>query len=162
MNDFALLLLRTVTAGFMLSHGVPKMMHSEDHAKSFEGMGFVPGATYAMLGGTVETAAAALMGLGVLGAAGPMMLFSDMIVAIAAVSAREKTFNFSDHEIETIYAVIAVFFALGGFGRWSVDAAISRPLFNAPIWRILSIPGGISGAVFMLARRRTARTGSEA
>ncbi len=155
MNDVGLLILRLVTASYIATHGIPKLKNGESHAKAFEGMGFHPGAFFATLAGGVETSAAVLMAVGALGPVGPMMLFSDMIVAVAAVSGKEKKFNPADHEIEALYGAIAAFLALSGPGRFSVDGLGIGDLFNQPVLRALSLPAGIAGACMMLAMRST-------
>jgi uncharacterized membrane protein YphA (DoxX/SURF4 family) len=47
MSDAGLLVVRTIVGFFMASHGLPKMPDDDhEYAKSFEGLGFHPGALF--------------------------------------------------------------------------------------------------------------------
>jgi putative oxidoreductase len=155
MSDVGLLLVRTTVAYyFMVSHGLPKMRDDDgQHAKTFEGLGFHPGALFVSRVAIAETSAAVLIGLGLFGPLGPMLLLSDMMVAIGAVSARERTFEASKHEIEIVYAAIAVLLTLSGPGRFSADRLLGMTFFDKPWLRCISLGAAAAGAAFMLNQR---------
>jgi len=154
MSDVGLLFVRTTVGYFIASHGLPKMRdHDCQYAKSFEGLGFHPGARFVSRAAKAETSSAVLIGLGLFGPLGPMLLFSDMIVAIGAVSAREKTFEPSKHEIEILYAAIAVLLTLSGPGRFSADRALGMTFLDKPWLRCVSLGTAAAGAVFILNQR---------
>jgi putative oxidoreductase len=154
MRNVGLLYLRTVVGLFIGSHGLPKF-RDDDHqfAQSFESLGFRPGTFFVAQAAAVETSAAFLIGLGLLGPLGPMLLLSDMLVAMFAVAGRDKRFDYKKHELEILYASIAFSLALGGPGKFSIDRAIGVNALNRPWLRRASIGAAIAGAVFMLALR---------
>jgi putative oxidoreductase len=155
MSDVGLLLVRTIVGYYMSSHGLPKM-RDDDHqyAKSFEGLGFYPGALFVSRAAGVETSSAVLICLGMLGPLGPMLLLSDMLVAMLAVAAREKTFESKKHEIEALYAGVAVLLALSGPGRFSVDCMFRIKFLDKSWLRYASLGAAAAGAAFMLSQRR--------
>jgi uncharacterized membrane protein YphA (DoxX/SURF4 family) len=89
MSDIGLLLVRTTVGYFMASHGLPKIRDRDcQYAKSFEGLGFHPGARFVSRAAKAETSSAVLISLGLFGPLGPMLLLSDMIAAIANMRSR--------------------------------------------------------------------------
>jgi hypothetical protein len=82
-----------------------------------------------------------------------MLLLSDMIVAIGAVSAREKTFEISKHEIEILYAAVAVLLTLSGPGRLSADRVFGTTFFDKPWLRCVSLGAATASAAFILNQR---------
>lgn len=138
----------------MLTHGLPKLDDSDhEYAKSFEGLGFRPGATFVLRAGAAETSAAVLIGLGACGPAGPTLLLSDMIVAMLAVAAKEEKFDPSKHELEALYGSIAALLLLSGPGSLSMDRLVGVHRLNEPWLRFLSLASAVAGAAFMLSRR---------
>jgi uncharacterized membrane protein YphA (DoxX/SURF4 family) len=153
-TDAGLLLARIVVGSFMMKHGSPKLRDTDgEYAKSFESLGFRPGATFVRQAAIVETLSGALIITGALGPVGPMLLLSDMIVAGTSVAARQHTPSLFKHELESVYATIAVLFALAGYGSASVDRAIGLDSLDKSWLRVLSIAAGFTGAVAMLAQR---------
>jgi putative oxidoreductase len=155
MSDVGLLFVRTTVAYyFIASHGLPKMRDGDgQRAKMFESLGFHPGARFVSQAAKAETSAGVFIGLGLFGPLGPMLLLSDMIVAIAAVSAREKPFDASKHEIEIVYATIAVLLTLSGPGCFSADRVFGLTFFEKPWLRCVSLGAAAVGAAFMLNQR---------
>lgn len=154
MNDFGLFGLRVVAGGYMVTHGLPKLRDADgEYAKSFESLGFHPGSTFVTQAGLVETLSGALIALGALGPVGPMMLLADMIVATVATTARAKHFDPSKHEVEALYAAIAVLLALSGPGKISLEGALDIRPFDAAWLRYLSVGAALAGAAFMLSQR---------
>jgi putative oxidoreductase len=152
MNAIGLLVLRVVAGGFIVRWGFPKLRDIDGtFAKEFEGLGFHPGEAFATRAGTVETASGMLIILGMLGPTGPMLLLSDMIVAAAAVTARDKQFKPDDHEDELLYASIALLLALNGPGDLSLDRALGVTFFDRRWLRYLSVGAAVAGAAFMFA-----------
>lgn len=152
MNALGLLVLRLVAGGFIVRWGFPKL-HDDDgkFAKEFEGLGFHPGKVFAQRAGTVETLSGSLIILGALGPTGPMLLLADMIVAAAAVTAKEKQFKPDQHEDEMLYASIALLLALSGPGELSLDRALGITFFERTWVRYLSVGAAFAGAAFMFA-----------
>ena len=154
MNDFALFIARVVAGGYVMKYGLPKLRDVDGaFAKEFEGLGFHPASTYVTRAGLVEVIAGALVIFGALGPVGPMMLISDMVVAAVATTARAKHFDFDQHEEEALFAAIALFLALGGPGAISLESALDIRLFDRAWIRLLSVPGALAGAAYMLSQR---------
>jgi len=158
MNDFGVPLVRLVVGGFMLSHSLPKLDDSDhEYAKSFERLGFRPGATFVMRAAAAETSAAVLIGLGAFGPIGPTLLLSDMIVAMLSVAAQEEKFDPSKHELEALYGSIAAMVALSGPGRFAMDRALGIDGLNKTWLRLLSLASAAAGAAFMLSQREPSK-----
>ncbi|HTV92619.1 MAG TPA: DoxX family protein [Verrucomicrobiae bacterium] len=154
MNSLGLFILRTVAAGFVLKYGFPKLRDVDGtFAKEFESLGFRPPEVFAKRAGAVETTSGVLMALGLLGPTGPMLLLADMIVAAAAVTARDKRFDLEQHENEMLYASIAVQLILSGPGSVSLDRVLGIKILDRPWVRCLSLGAAIGGAAFMFAGR---------
>ena len=154
LNDIGLLVLRVVSGGYMISHGLPKLRDADgEYAKSFESLGFHPGHLFVQRAAVAEMAAGALIALGAFGPLGPMLLLADMIVAATSVTLREKRFKANQHEVEALYAVVAVLIALSGPGKFSADRALGITRFD-PVWlRYLSLAAALGGAAVMLGGR---------
>lgn len=143
-----------MTGGYILKYGLPKLRDADgSFAKEFESLGFRPAKTYVMRGGIVEGLSGALIVLGALGPAGPMMLLSDMLVAAIATTIRAKHFDFDQHEEEALFAAIALLLALGGPGKISADSALNVRVFDRAWLRSLSVPAALAGAALMLSQR---------
>jgi putative oxidoreductase len=154
MSDAGLLVVRTIVGFFMASHGLPKMPDDDhEYAKSFEGLGFHPGALFVAQAAVVETSSAVFIGLGVFGPVGPMLLFSDMVVAMLAVTFRDKTFEPSKHEVEALYAGAALLLMLSGPGRFSVDRMLGVTFLDKLWVRYIALGAAAAGAAFMLNLR---------
>jgi putative oxidoreductase len=154
VNDFGLFILRLVAGGYIVKYGLPKLRDVDGaFAKEFESLGFHPAGTYVTQAGLVEVISGALIALGALGPIGPMMLLSDMVVAAVATTARAKHFDFDQHEEEALFAAIALLLALGGPGAISADSTLRIRMFDRAWLRILSVPGALAGAAFMLLQR---------
>jgi uncharacterized membrane protein YphA (DoxX/SURF4 family) len=154
MNAIGLFILRVVTGGYVMKYGLPKLRDVDGaFAKEFEGFGFRPAETYVKRAGLVEIVSSALIVLGALGPAGPMMLLSDMVVAATATTARAKRFDLDQHEEEALFAAIALLLALGGPGAISADSALNIRVFDHAWLRYLSVLAALAGAAYMLAQR---------
>lgn len=154
MNDLGLFILRVVAGSYIMKYGVSKLRDVDGaYAKEFEGLGFHPVETFVTRAGLVESISGALIVLGALGPAGPMMLLSDMLVAASATTARAKRFDINEHEDEALYASTALLLALSGPGSISLDSALGIRTFDRPWLRYLSIAGALGGAAFMLSQR---------
>jgi putative oxidoreductase len=154
MDAIGLFVLRIVAGGYIVVYGLPKLRRDNaSYVKEFEGLGFHPGEVFVKRSGIVETASGALIALGALGPAGPMLLLADMLVAGVAETAREKKFDVNEREEEMLFASIAVLLALSGPGQLSLDRALGIKVFDRPWLRYLSLGAAFAGAAFMLSAR---------
>jgi uncharacterized membrane protein YphA (DoxX/SURF4 family) len=154
VNDLGLFILRVVAGGYIMKYGLPKLRDVDGaFAKEFESLGFRPARTYVTRAGLVEVISGALIALGGLGPAGPMMLLADMVVAAVATTARAKRFDLDQHEEEALFAAIALLLALGGPGAIAADSVLDVRAFDHAWLRYLSVLGALAGAAYMLSQR---------
>jgi putative oxidoreductase len=163
--DLGLFVIRVVLGLVFAAHGAQKLFgwfggYGRAGTGGFlETLGFRPGKLYATAAGLSEFFGGLLFALGFLGAVGPALMLSVMIVAIVTVH-RKNGFFVATNGIEhpLIFAGVAVGIALTGPGRYSIDYALGdyRLLTPTVTWMILAI--GIIGALGNLATRRPAAT----
>jgi putative oxidoreductase len=161
--DLGLFLIRVVLGLIFAAHGAQKLFgwfggYGLTGTGGFlEQLGFRPGKRYATAAALSEFTGGLLFALGFLGAVGPALIVSVMIVAIVTVH-RKNPFFVATNGIEhpLIFATVAVGIALTGPGRYSLDYAVGdyRLLTPTVTWVILAI--GIIGAFANLATRRPA------
>jgi len=163
--DLGLFLIRVVLGLIFAAHGAQKLFgwfggYGLTGTGGFlEQLGFRPGKRYATAAALSEFTGGLLFALGFLGAVGPALMVSVMIVAIVTVH-RKNPFFVATNGIEhpLLFATAAVGIALTGPGRYSLDYAFGdyRLLTPTVTWIILAI--GIIGAFANLAMRRPAAT----
>jgi len=163
--DLGLFLIRVVLGLIFAAHGSQKLFgwfggYGLAGTGGFmESLGFRPGKTFAAEAALGEFVGGLLFALGFLGAVGPALMLSGMIVAIITVHRKNPFFvttNGMEHPL--MFATVAVGIALTGPGRYSLDAALGdyRLLTPRATWIILAI--GVGGAFANLAMRRPAPT----
>jgi putative oxidoreductase len=163
--DLGLLLIRVVLGLIFGAHGAQKLFgwfggYGLAGTGGFmESLGFRPGKTFAAEAAFGEFVGGVLFALGFLGAVGPALMLSVMIVAIITVHRKNPFFvttNGMEHPL--MFATVAVGIALTGPGRYSLDAALGdyRLLTPQATWITLAI--GVVGAFANLAMRRPAPT----
>ena len=161
--DLGLFVIRIVFGLIFAAHGAQKLFgwfggYGLAGTGGFlEQLGFRPGKMYATAAALSEFIGGLLFALGFLGAVGPALMVSVMIVAIVTVH-RKNPFFVATNGIEhpLMYIAVAIGIALTGPGRYSLDYALGdyRLLTPALTWAILAI--GIIGAFANLATRRPA------
>jgi len=161
--DLGLFLIRVVVGLTFAAHGAQKLFgwfggYGIAGTGGFlESLGFRPGKMFATASGLAEFVGGLLLALGFLGAVGPALLVSVMLVAFVTVH-RKNGFFVTTNGIEhpLIMATAAAGIALTGPGRFSLDAALGnyRLLTPAATWGILAI--GLVGGIANLALRRPA------
>jgi putative oxidoreductase len=158
---YGLLLLRVVAGGTIFAHGAQKLFGwfggfgIAGTGGWMESMGFRPGKTFATAAGLGEFVGGLLFTLGFLGAVGPALMLSVMLVASITVHRKNGLFTTNNGiELPLLYATGAVGVSLIGPGRYSVDAAIGdyRLLTPGVTWVILAL--GLIGGFANLAMRR--------
>ncbi|MFL5470067.1 MAG: DoxX family protein [Gemmatimonadaceae bacterium] len=159
--DLGLVIVRLVFGLAFAAHGAQKLFgwfggYGLAGTGGFmESLGFRAGKTFATAAALAEFTGGLLFALGFLGATGPALMLSVMVVAIATVH-RKNGFFVTNNGIEhpLMFAVVAVGFALIGPGRYSVDAALGTTLFERPsiTWIVLLV--GFLGGLANLALRK--------
>jgi putative oxidoreductase len=156
--DQALLLLRLVFGLIMAAHGAQKLLGwfgGDGLAGTggfFEGLGFHPGKLFALAAGLSELGGGLLIALGLLGPIGPALVLAVMIVAAATVHLRNGFFASTNGiELTLLYATAAVAIALGGPGRFSIDALLGLHWSTIIVWGALFV--GLAGGLANVALR---------
>lgn len=126
--DFALLLLRLASGGFMLSHGIGKFfkLFGDEPIQFADPLGV--GVT-ASLGFTVfaEVFCALFLMIGLATRLSAIPLIITMLVAAFIVHAND---GFGKQELPLLYAVVYIVIALAGSGKWSLDNMIYNKIFK--------------------------------
>jgi putative oxidoreductase len=157
-----LLVVRLVIGLLMAAHGAQKLFgwfggHGlAGTGMYFESIGFRPGRLFAQLAATTEFVSGLLIALGFLGAVGPALVLSVMIVAGVSVHWKNGLFASSNGiEVPLFYATVAMGLALIGYGKYSLDAVLGLESLYTPAWSITALAVGILGGIGnLLARRR--------
>jgi putative oxidoreductase len=153
-----------VIGPLMAAHGAQKLLgwfggHGLNATGEFMAqLGFTPGRRFAAAASVTEVVSGILITLGFLGAAGPALMLSVMIVAAVTVHWKNGVFAMSNGiEVPLLYASAAVGLGLAGFGQYSVDAAAGLAETLPPAWLLLT--GGAVGGIANLAIRRSSGQG---
>ena len=155
------LLAERLVFGFLFAaHGTQKLFGwfrgaGLDYTGAFfEQLGFRPGRAFAAAAGGTELTAGLLIALGFLGAVGPALLLSVMVVAVFTVHAGKGLLATSNgSELPLLYVVVAVGLAHAGFGRYSLDATLGIANWSSWLsWTILGA-GTLAGFTNVLAQR---------
>lgn len=155
-----LLIGRLVVGLGLAAHGAQKLFgwfggHGlGGTAGYFESIGYRPGRPYATLAGLGEFTGGLLVALGALGAVGPALMLTVMIVAV--MQKRENGFFATGDGIELplLYGTAGVALAFIGPGAWSLDAGLGIHGLSTPTVAAIALAIGVLGAVGTLAMRR--------
>jgi putative oxidoreductase len=159
--DFGLLLIRVIFGLVFAAHGAQKLFGwfggygLAGTGGWMESMGFRPGKTFATAAGLGEFAGGVLFTLGFLGAVGPALMLSVMLVASITVHRKNGLFTTNNGiELPLLYATAAVGVALIGPGRYSLDQALGDYRLLTPGVTWISLALGLIGGFVNLAMRR--------
>jgi putative oxidoreductase len=159
--NFGLLLIRLVFGLAFAAHGAQKLFgwfggYGIAGTGGFlESLGFRPGKMFATVSGLGEFIGGLLFALGFLGAVGPALMLSVMLVASITVHIKNGFFATGNGiELPLLYAVGAIGVALTGPGAYSLDAALGNYRLSTPkvTWIFLAL--GLIGGIANLALRR--------
>jgi putative oxidoreductase len=163
--DLGLLLIRVIFGLVFAAHGAQKLFGwfggfgIAGTGGWMESMGFRPGKTFATAAGFGEFVGGLLFALGFLGAVGPALMLSVMLVASVTVHRKNGLFATNNGiELPLLYATGAIGVALIGPGRYSLDAMLGDNWVLNPkvTWTILAL--GLLGGIGNLALRRPSPT----
>lgn len=159
--DLGLLLIRVVFGLVFAAHGAQKLFGwfggygIGGTGGWLESLGFRPGRAFATLAGSGEFVGGLLLALGFLGAVGPALMLSVMLVASITVHRKNGLFAANNGiELPLLFATAAIGIALIGPGRYSLDQAIGdyRLLTPTVTWIVLGI--GFLGGIASVAMRQ--------
>ncbi len=160
LNDVGSLVARLALGGSIAAHGAQKAWGAfggpgpQGAAMFMESLGFMPGARYAGAASGSELIAGLLIAAGAGGPLGPALLLSTMVVAQTAVHAKNGYFaQGGGIELGVMYSTAALALATGGYGRFSVDHALSWTKLREPGLTALILAGGVAGGLAVLAQR---------
>lgn len=157
----ALLILRLVLGTAIAAHGAQKLFGwfggygLKGTGGFFEGLGFRPGALFALAAGLAEFGGGLLLVLGFLGPIGPTLMLSVMLVAILTVHKGHGFFATGNGiELPVLYITGALAVAFAGPGSYSLDHLLGLETFftNRLTWIALVV--GALGAFANLAARQ--------
>jgi putative oxidoreductase len=156
-----LLIGRLIVGLGMASHGAQKVFGwfggygPKGTGGYFESVGFRPGVVFALAAGLGEMSGGILTALGFLGALGPALIVTVLLVAIFTVHIKNGFFATNNGwELPSVYIAGALSFAFGGFGAYSIDNAIGFTLFSGGRVAWIFIAAAVVLALANLLARR--------
>jgi putative oxidoreductase len=155
-SDFGLLLIRVGVGAVCVAHGAQKLFGSfggygiKGTGGWFESVGFVPGERNAIASGLSEAGGGALLALGL--ASGPAGAAIAGNMAVAS-STHTGFFNTSGgYELPATFGLVGAAVALGGPGRFSLDALTGDAL-NKPWMRGFALVSAAAAAAYLVSER---------
>lgn len=159
--DTALLASRLTVGGSWAAHGAQKYFGAFDGpgldgtTKMMHSLGFEPPDQFAKVVALTELTGGTLVALGALGAVGPAMMLSVMLVASETVHKKNGYFaSDGGYELNVLYSVVALLLANLGFGNISVDRITGLSKMHKPWVGWLMFAGGVAGAMSILSLRQ--------
>jgi putative oxidoreductase len=159
--ETALLIVRLVFGTAMAAHGAQKLFGwfggygLKGTGGFLETLGFRPGYTFALAAGLSEFGGGVLTTLGLLGAIGPALIISVMIVAIVTVHKDHGFFATTNGiELPLLYISGALAIAFAGPGAHSLDALLGLGPVEQPVVTWIAIGAAVVGAFGNLSLRR--------
>jgi putative oxidoreductase len=157
--SLGLLIARLIIGPLMAAHGAQKLFGwfggygLTATGEFMTQLGFAPGRRFAAAASITEVVSGLLITFGFLGAVGPALMLSVMIVAAATVHWKNGVFAMQNGiELPLLYASAAVGFGLTGFGSYSLDAVTGVAAHLPAAWLILL--AGAAGGFANLALRQ--------
>lgn len=125
LHDYAETLMRVICGVIFAVHGYPKIMNPYGASEMVEGLGFYPGAFWSPALSITEFVAGVLIALGLF--TRPAAVAASIILAVT-VYAHWVAFGqgYSGSEKSILWLGMAIFFAVRGSNRHSVDALLGR------------------------------------
>ncbi|MGA1805299.1 DoxX family protein [Rhizobium sp. HT1-10] len=118
-------LLRVICGLLLVTHGLPKMMNPFGTIDMVESLGFYPGTLWSPLLAATEFFGGLFLGLGLL--TRPAALATTIVLLVTVwFNGVVQGGGYSGSETSILWAAIALFFAIRGGNRHSVDALIGR------------------------------------
>lgn len=131
MTNVAMLILRVGVGGLLAGHGAQKLFGwfggggLEGTAPAMESMGLQPGRLWAPVAGLSEFGGGVLTALGLLHPLGPIAIMAAMTMATLKAHWGKPIWSTEGGaELPVAYMTAALAIALGGPGRYSLDAAL--------------------------------------
>lgn len=160
MTSLALLIVRLIVGLGMASHGSQKLFKwfggSGPHgmAQYFAKLRFPVPLAFAILAGTGELVGGVLLAAGWLGAIGPALIISVMIVATFSEHLPHGFYNYNGgYELPAMYAMAALAVAFSGSGVYALDSLAPISILAGPLAAWIAIAAGVVLAFITLECR---------
>jgi putative oxidoreductase len=154
--EFGLLLLRVVVGALFIGHGTQKLFGwfngpgPEGTADMFRSLGYRRPRQMAIVAGSAEAGAGALLVLGLLTPLAAAAIIGVMLNAIVTVHRSNGLWNTAGgYEYNLVLIAVAATLAFAGPGMWAVD-----PGMAGPAWGVIALLLGAITATAVLATRR--------
>ena len=146
-----LTVLRATLGAVFFAHGTQKLFGwfggrgLEGMGRAWDSMGLRPGKRNALIAGSAETGAAALLASGFLTPVGTAAVTGVMSQAVRTVHL-ENGFFVTEGGYEFNLALVAAAFALAdvGPGPWSLDEKLGLRM-SGPLWAVAALGAGLAG-----------------
>lgn len=163
--DEAMLVLRIVVGTVMFFHGSEKLFGwwggdgVSGATDFFARQGYRPPALMAVVAGVSETAAGALLIIGLVTPSACLLLVSTLVnvLALHVRNGLSRRANGYEYELVLLAGTVAVL--LGGAGHWSLDALLDVPRLSLAQAVAVLAAGVIGGLVVVASRRSPAPLG---
>jgi putative oxidoreductase len=159
--DIGLLVARLILGLTLASHGAQKLFGwfggygVKGTGGYFEGLGFRPGALFAVAAGLGELGGGLLTAAGLFGPVGPALIIVVMLVAMVAVHRPNGFFSSKNGiELTLMNTAGALAIAFAGPGAFSLDRALRISGLSQPSTTWLVIAAAVVVAIGSLAVRR--------
>lgn len=162
--DTAFLIVRLIIGLGLAAHGAQKLFgwfggYGIAGTGAFlEGLGYRPGALFAVAAGLGETAGGLLTFLGLGGALGPALMVLVMLVAIGSVHVTKGFFTANGGwELPSLYIAGALAVAFAGSGAYALDRLFGIAFLSSTpqVWYALA--AAVLAALLNLLARRPAK-----
>ncbi|NAZ78111.1 DoxX family membrane protein [Kineococcus sp. T13] len=156
-NDLGLLALRLGIGGTLVAHGAQKLFGGgiETYTGAMHAMGFRPGKRNAVLAGASEVGGGALLALGLATPVGGAVAAAAMAAAVTVHKPNGFFTTSGGFEYPAVLGLTSVALAVGGPGRYSLDAATGHAL-NKPWVTVLALAAAGVGATLTIRQRQAA------
>jgi putative oxidoreductase len=161
--SIAFLIVRLILGLGFVVHGTQKLFGwfggsgMAGTGGAFEGLGFRPGAAFALMAGLGETIGGLLTVLGLGGALGPVLIIIVMLVAIGSVHWRKGYFATNGGwELNAANIAVSLAIAFGGNGAYSLDNALNLQFLTDPVQIAYALVAAVIVAGLNLLARRPA------
>ncbi len=167
--DTALLIARLILGVALSAHAAQKLFGwfggygLRGTGGFFEGLGFRPGALFALTAGLGELGGGLLTAAGLFGPVGPALIILVMLVAIFSVHWTHGFFAQSNGiELPLLYLTAALVLAFAGTGAYSLDGLFGLATLSQPATAWIAIALAVGLALANLALRRPAPAAAHA
>lgn len=119
-SDIALLIARLIFGAIFVTYGMPKLKMRAETAKSFNSMGFKPGALWGTLAGLIEFFGGLAIILGIYTQAFALLIAAQMIIATLWKVKNKHSFM-KGYDFDLALVALGLLLATSGSGLYALD-----------------------------------------